>query len=197
MGLSLRAYARHRAALGLPGATDAAVRKALRSERITAEPDGTIDPARADRDWSAQTDPSMQRGAAVEAQLAAMGRGRGLPLEVAESVRQAMAEAGQNPDPGGTRTLIRARLAREILTAQLLRERLRRERAAVVDRARAEALVLDLARASREAWSRWPALVAAGMAAELGADPHQVEAVLERHLGEQLAAMGAVAVMLR
>ena len=42
MGLSIRAYARHR------GVSDAAVRKAIATGRITPEADGTVDPERAD-----------------------------------------------------------------------------------------------------------------------------------------------------
>jgi len=42
MGLSRRAYARHR------GVAENAVRKAIASGRITLEPDGTIDPVKAD-----------------------------------------------------------------------------------------------------------------------------------------------------
>jgi hypothetical protein len=50
MGISIRAYARHR------GISDTAVHKAIRSGRITPEADGTIDAARADRDWARNTD---------------------------------------------------------------------------------------------------------------------------------------------
>ena len=46
MGLSIRAYARHR------GVSDTAVHKAIRAGRITPEPDGTIDADRADREWA-------------------------------------------------------------------------------------------------------------------------------------------------
>lgn len=42
MGLSRRAYARHR------GCAESAVRKALASGRIGLEPDGTIDPVKVD-----------------------------------------------------------------------------------------------------------------------------------------------------
>ncbi len=55
MGLSRRAYARHR------GCAESAVRKAIATGRITPEPDGSIDPAKADAQWAAQTDPSQQR----------------------------------------------------------------------------------------------------------------------------------------
>ena len=45
MGLSIRAYARHR------GVSDAAVRKAIAAGRITPEADGTLDAARANAQW--------------------------------------------------------------------------------------------------------------------------------------------------
>ncbi|HUM15845.1 MAG TPA: hypothetical protein VL086_09155 [Candidatus Nitrosotalea sp.] len=54
-GMTLRAYARHRRAKGLPGGSLEAVRKALRRGWIQAEPDGRIEPSRADRYWAALT----------------------------------------------------------------------------------------------------------------------------------------------
>ena len=56
MGVSRRSYAAQR------GVSEAAVRKAIATGRITTLPDGTIDPARADSEWGAQTDPAKQRG---------------------------------------------------------------------------------------------------------------------------------------
>lgn len=50
MGISIRAYARHR------GVTDTAVHKAIRAGRITPEADGTIDADRADREWARNSD---------------------------------------------------------------------------------------------------------------------------------------------
>lgn len=50
MGLSIRAYARHR------GVSDTAVHKATRAGRITPEADGSIDPDRADREWAKNSD---------------------------------------------------------------------------------------------------------------------------------------------
>ena len=56
MGVSRRSYAAQR------GVSEAAVRKAIATGRITTLPDGTIDPAQADSEWGAQTDPAKQRG---------------------------------------------------------------------------------------------------------------------------------------
>ena len=50
MGISIRAYARHR------GVTDTSVHKAIRAGRITPEGDGTIDAARADAEWARNSD---------------------------------------------------------------------------------------------------------------------------------------------
>jgi hypothetical protein len=50
MGISLRGYAKHR------GVTLKAVQKAVARKRIKLEPDGTVDAARADRDWTANSD---------------------------------------------------------------------------------------------------------------------------------------------
>ena len=49
MGVSLRAYARMR------GCSLTAVQKAIASKRITALPDGTLDPERANQEWAKNT----------------------------------------------------------------------------------------------------------------------------------------------
>ena len=49
MGLSIRAYARHR------GVSHVAVKKAIDTGRISQGADGTIDPARADQEWEQNT----------------------------------------------------------------------------------------------------------------------------------------------
>jgi len=56
MGVSRRSYAAQR------GVSEAAVRKAIATGRITTLADGIIDPARADAEWGTQTDPAKQRG---------------------------------------------------------------------------------------------------------------------------------------
>ena len=53
MGLSIRAYAQHR------GVSHTAVAKAIKAGRISVEPDGKIDPAKADAQWSRNTLPSQ------------------------------------------------------------------------------------------------------------------------------------------
>ena len=53
MGLSIRAYAQHR------GVSHTAVAKAIKAGRISKEPDGSIDPAKADAQWARNTLPSQ------------------------------------------------------------------------------------------------------------------------------------------
>ncbi len=53
--LTLRAYGWHRRAKGLPGGSLQAVQRALKRGWIHAEPDGRIEPGRADREWAALT----------------------------------------------------------------------------------------------------------------------------------------------
>lgn len=55
MGISIRAYSRQK------GVSEGAVRKAIKTGRIQAEADGTIDPAKADKSWDRNTNPAQQR----------------------------------------------------------------------------------------------------------------------------------------
>lgn len=57
MGLSIRAYAQHR------GVSHTAVAKAIKAGRISVEPDGKIDPAKADAQWARNTLPSQNLNA--------------------------------------------------------------------------------------------------------------------------------------
>ena len=53
--ISIRAYARRR------DVSEGAVRKAIKSGRIIQEPDGTINPTKADAAWNRNTDQAQQR----------------------------------------------------------------------------------------------------------------------------------------
>jgi hypothetical protein len=80
----------------------------------------------------------------------------------------------------------RRRLARAKADKTEIEVRVRR--AELVEKAKVERAVFEFARSYRDALIRWPARVAAGLAAKLGADPHAVEAALaaevRRHLEE-------------
>lgn len=178
MGISIRGYARRR------GVSDAAVRKAIAAGRIPQEADGTIDPARADAAWAANTGVPRADG---------RGQARGArpaPAAAAESVRQTLREEGL--PAGGALTFAAARTAHEAAKAHLARLRLQERRGQVVDRARAAALVFRLAREERDAWLNWPARIAAVMAADLGVEPHGVQKALDTHVRAHLQELATI-----
>ncbi len=206
MGISRRAYAAQR------GVSESAVRKAIASGRISVETDGTIDPARADAEWSSQTDPAKQRGLHAQAlgveTAAGTARARGdtkpVPRSAIEAVSETLREAGAEPggpdvpgEGGGEVSFLRARMANEVLKAQTAKVRLQKMKGELVDRVRASAMVYDLARRERDAWLNWPARVAANMAAEIGVDAHRMETVLDQYLRSHLLEMAEVRIELR
>ena len=188
MGVSRRAYAKHR------GVSEAAVRRAISNGRITVLEDGTIDVAQADRQWASGSDPAQVRPVA--------GTGmsdRTVPSAALAGMHETLRAGKADPGVGGDGeavTFAKARTAKEVLRTQLLREQLRREKGETVDKAKAQMLIFDLARRERDAWLAWPARVAAQIAADLGADQHQTEQVLDRHLREHLASLAEVKVSL-
>jgi hypothetical protein len=180
MGLSIRAYARHR------GVSHVAVLRAAKAGRIPMEPDGTIDPAKADAAWQRSTDPAKARRTAKPG----TDKLKPVPEAAVGSVRETLKEQGL--PASGNVTFVQARTAHEIAKAHLARLKLQRMKGELVDRARATALVFRLAREERDAWLNWPARVAALMAAELGVEAHAVQKLLEAHVRAHLAELTEV-----
>jgi hypothetical protein len=176
MGLSVRAYAKAR------GVSHVAVLKAAKVGRITLEPDGTVDAAKADAAWDRSTDP----GRAKKTKAKPAGKLKPVAEAAMGSVRETLKEQGRNV------TFVQARTAHEIAKAHLARLRLQRMKGELVDRARATALVFRLAREERDGWVNWPARVAALMAAELGVEAHPMQKILETHVRAHLAELAEV-----
>lgn len=211
MGVSRREYAR------LRGVSESAVRKAIGTGRITLEPDGSIDPERADRQWEQRTDPMQQRGrhakvAAVPAGASAVAAGeerieaRSQAIEeriaaLEDTARrlddgggggQQSAAAGVPGVEGGEVSLLKVRVGNEMVKLHRAKLALERARGRLVDRARTLELVFGLARQERDAWIGWPARVAANMAAELAVEPHRLEVTLDRYLREHLSQLAEI-----
>lgn len=167
MGISIRAYARHR------GVTDTAVHKAIRAGRITPEADGSIDAGRADLEWARNTDTPR-----------AGTRKQAVKVAVPETAADAPA-----PPAGGT-SLLQARTVNEVVKAQTNKVRLARLKGELVDRPQAIAHVFKLARTERDAWLNWPARISAQMAATLGCDAHAMHVALETAVREHLQELG-------
>lgn len=171
MGLSIRAYARHR------GVSDAAVRKAIAAGRITPEGDGTVDPERADAEWARNTE-------------APRSGTRTKPVRVAVPPESAPVGDGQNALPTGGASLLQARTVNEVVKAQTNKVRLARLKGELVDRNQAIAHVFKLSRAERDAWLNWPARISAQMAAKLGVESHTMHVALEAAVREHLQELG-------
>ncbi|MBF0325524.1 MAG: elements of external origin [Alphaproteobacteria bacterium] len=177
MGLSVREYARRR------GVSHTAVRKAVQTGRIPQEPDGTIDPVKADAAWDARTDPARKTPSApASATIAA-------PPPVAPGPKPTASPPP--PAPSGA-TFAQARTMHEVAKAQKARLQVDRLKEEVVDRARASALVFKLARQERDSWITWPARVAAQMALEAGIDAHTMQTLLETYVRDHLGELAAI-----
>ncbi len=174
MGVSLREYACRR------GVSHVAVMKAIRAGRLTPEPDGTLDPVKADAQWDANTDPARAPEVTAEEMP---------PAEPPAPARPTVTEPA--PQDAGT-SFTQARTAHEIAKAQRARIQVQRLREEVVDRAHAAAEVFRLARRERDAWVNWPARVSALMAAELGVDTHAIHKVLEAHVRDHLGELAEI-----
>jgi hypothetical protein len=168
MGLSIRAYARHR------GVTDTAVHKAIQSGRITPESDGTIDPERADRDWARNTENPRS----------------GTKQQAPRVKAPELSGDGSSQSGGGGTSLLQARTVNEVVKAQTNKVRLSRLKGELVDRSQAIAQVFKLARTERDAWLNWPSRVSALLAAELGVDPQTLHIALENAVREHLEELG-------
>ena len=174
MGLSIRAYARHR------GVSDTAVHKAIRTGRITPEPDGSIDADRADREWASHSDnPKVGTRKGVE------------KVTIKESNHDSSSVLPSTMNTGGT-SLLQARTVNEVVKAQTNKVRLARLKGELVDRPQAVAHVFKLARAERDAWLNWPARVSAQLAAKLEVDAHTVHVLLEAAVREHLQELGDI-----
>jgi hypothetical protein len=189
MGLSIRAYARHR------GVSHVAVKKAIDTGRITPLPAGTIDPVAADAQWAANTTPARRPVAAEpqEALQPAAAAARTIPQAAASASSRPQRESAEPPTPalstGGT-SLLQARTVNEVVKAQTNKVRLARLKGELVDRSQAVAHVFKLARAERDAWLNWPARISAQMAAGLGVDPHVLHVALDAAVRQQLQDLG-------
>jgi hypothetical protein len=175
MGISIRAYARSR------HISDTAVRKAIKTGRVSLEADGTIDPSRADAEWRNNTDSAQQRKKAGASS-------RPVSNEAIASVRETLSESSA-PGTGGT-TFLQARTANEVLKAQTNKVRLAKLKGELVNRAQAMAHVFKLARTERDAWLNWPSRISAQMAAELNVDAHRLHVMLEKAVRTHLAELG-------
>ena len=171
------------------GLSRGAIQKARKAGRLVVSADGSINAAASDARRSDMTDPDQQRRSTGGGDSGFSG-------------------------PADSSSYLKARTALTVYQAQERQLAIQKKKGALVDRARAEALVFRLARQECDVWVTWPARVAALMAAQIGAEmekqtdkpvqperPVIIEAailqrVLETHVREQLAALADLRVSL-
>ncbi|MDP2738616.1 MAG: hypothetical protein Q8O82_07910 [Pseudorhodobacter sp.] len=178
-GMSEREYSTH------SGLSRGAVQNAKRGGRLVFYADGSINAAASDVRRADMTDPDQQRRS--------LGGDAVLPTG----------------SSGGTDSYLKARTALTVYQAQERQLAIQKKKSALVDRARAEALVFRLARQERDVWVTWPARVAALMAAQVATEvekasgkPLVIEAatmqrVLDAHVRAQLEALADLRVSLK
>ena len=180
MGLSIRAYARHR------GVSHVAVKKAIDTGRITALPDGTIDPDTADAQWAQNT---LQPRRAAAPEKASTPKVRRATADESATQRDAI-DASTAPMSASGTSLLQARTVNEVLKAKLNNLELAHRKKELVDRAQAVAHVFKLARIERDAWLNWPARISGQMASALGVVAHTMHVTLEAAVREHLIELG-------
>lgn len=173
MGLSIRAYARHR------GVSHVAVKKAIDTGRITPLADGTLDPEKADQEWAQNT--LISRKKTPES-----------PKANTLKPSQESAETFRAPLPSSNTSLLQARTANEVVKAQTNKVRLAQIKGELVNRSQAIAHVFKLARAERDAWMSWPSRISSQMAADLDIDAHALHVALEEQVRQHLKELAEI-----
>ena len=178
MGLSIRAYAQHR------GVSHTAVAKAIKAGRISKEPDGTIDPAKADAQWVRNTLPSqnLNTGAAKPAAKVATPS-VSTPVStvpVANRELQPPLETSRIAAPDYQTS----RAIREAYAARLAKLEYEERTAKLISSDEVEMRTFNLARRLRDRMQTIPRRLAAALAAEQ--DPRVIEQRLDDEIRQAL-----------
>lgn len=176
MGLSIRAYAQHR------GVSHTAVAKAIKAGRISKEPDGTIDPAKADAQWARNTLPSqsLNTGAAKPAAKVATPP---VSTPVATGSTRELSpllETGRISAPDYQTS----RAIREAYAARLAKLEYEERTSKLISADDVEMRTFNLARRLRDRMQTLPRRLAAALAAEQ--DPRVIEQRLDDEIRQGL-----------
>lgn len=164
---SIRGYAKHR------GVSEAAVRKAIKTGRIDKGEDGKIDPEIANEQWAANTDFSRTRGKSTSKRASGAKKTTGTGSVDTEML-------------SNDKAYQRAKIANEVLKAQIGKIELRILKGELIDKEKACKKVFELSRRERDHWINWPARVSAQFAAVLKLDEHFVYTVLQEEVRKEL-----------
>lgn len=176
---TLRGYARHRKARGLPGGSLAAVQKALATGRIAVDDDGRIDVAAADEAWSANTDERYQPDDPAAC----------TPKTPTEERTRARGGTALVTEDGETFTLASERALRERAERRLKELEFRKRSGDLVAVERVTALNFRVARQIRSRLEAIPDRLADSLAAE--SDPQAIDERLRGEIRRTLELLGA------
>ena len=154
------------------GVTETALRKAATTGRIVREADGQWDVEKTRRRLIETADP-------VRSPLA------GMPVSASPPGSSGTGAGAGTSLSDGT-PFARLKVAELALKVEARRLALDEEKARLLDVATANAAIDEIAGAMRDALLNWPARVSGLIAAELSADPHLVQTVLQQHITDLL-----------
>ena len=158
MGLSIRAYAQHR------GVSHTAVAKAIKAGRISVEPDGKIDPAKADAQWARNTLPSQNLNPGVSKPAPKVATRPVSTVSSAEA--QAPLETRATaPDYQTSRAI------REAYAARLAKLEFEERTGKLISKAEVDVKFFQLARQLRDRLQQIPRKLAPEIVALVAADP--------------------------
>ena len=176
MGLSIRAYAQHR------GVSHTAVAKAIKAGRISVEPDGKIDPAKADAQWARNTLPSQNLNTSAS---------KPAPKVATPPVSTPVATVSSRelPPPLETGRISApdyqtSRAIREAYAARLAKLEYEERTAKLISSDEVEMRTFNLARRLRDRMQTIPRRLAAALAAEQ--DPRVIEQRLDDEIRQAL-----------
>lgn len=175
MGLSIRAYAQHR------GMSHTAVGKAIKAGRIPQEPDGTIDPAKADAAWARNTLPSQNLNATakpVETRVATTPKVSTSQVSTREVSTPLETTRATAPDYQTSRAI------REAYAARLIKLEFEERTAKLINAQDVDLRTFNLARRLRDRMQTLPRRLAAAFAAEQ--DARAIEQRLEDEIRQAL-----------
>ena len=181
MGVSIRAYARHR------GVADNAVRKAIKAGRIQLNKDKTIDVTQADLDWEQNTDPAKANSSKTGSVKTDSAKRPPLNTSPQRTSNPGSALSGS---ASNSNSYAQVRIAHEVAKTGLARQRLQEKKGQLINKDMVKAQIFRLGRQFRDAWISWPSRVAAQMAVELQVDEHLLHLTLERYVREHLSELG-------
>lgn len=176
-GIGIREFARR------DGCDDALVRRAIKSGKLTAFDDGTLDPAQVGTGWR-KGNRNADKGADKSAPAAA-----DVPAPE-DATDEFLDDFIAKLLSGSFATLSDAERVKENALALKHLLDARRKAGELVDVETAKGVVFEAARSARDAWLNFPSRVGPLMAADLGVEPEPLIEALTAHVHQQLADLG-------